>query len=690
MKWLTAIAAFVAVSLAGVDATQSPSDVLTQVDPAAARALLEGFERSESRPSRFGSIQTFLDSLDKAAPSWIAEAPEGTRERRRHLVALLVLETARDRTSGADVGALVGWGCDFLRRGEPSDFERTWMLASLAIYQESRPSGPRGHTRHARSRFPADPRLLLAEIAGWPEAFVVTNRPGADPSRLARGLEDGRVGGSPTPRGLKQIRETRDELTKLANDPTVGAEARARLGLLLFHLNELPASAEHSASAERASDAALRHFSSLNAGLALDALNRSNDAIAAYRRATVAVPGARSSALALAAALFVRGERDEAASLVDDFLSRSPMVLDPWHRLPLGRYRFSALADELRRMVGLPAAVTAPTQPISSVARPRPPASTAGAATPVESPSLGSGRLTFRGGAATGVVVDVSVMDGRRPVLGLTPRDFEVLDDGVPQRVNTTGVAAVPIDVTLVVDTAQESYAFKGQDYRNDAEQGVRDIPGIIKLLRPADRLRVLNVNNDVSEAFALQTVDSSGTRVDLQWSTNIAGALFDGVATALLRPTPSDRRHLVVIFTDGVDSSSVVTAARLRAIAAQVDPLIQLARRFTADELFRQKDPRATAWLERRFLWPPEPTLIEDIVRSADGEVRHAQPGESMVTDVGRVIDRFRQSYLLYFEPTGVPPSGWHALTVRVKKPGRFDVKARRGYYAGPPKAKM
>ena len=44
------------------------------------------------------------------------------------------------------------------------------------------------------------------------------------------------------------------------------------------------------------------------------------------------------------------------------------------------------------------------------------------------------------------------------------------------------------------------------------------------------------------------------------------------------------------------------------------------------------------------------------------------------------RILDEFRQRYLVSFSPAGVPADGWHALTVRVK--GRtVDVRARTGY---------
>jgi VWFA-related protein len=47
------------------------------------------------------------------------------------------------------------------------------------------------------------------------------------------------------------------------------------------------------------------------------------------------------------------------------------------------------------------------------------------------------------------------------------------------------------------------------------------------------------------------------------------------------------------------------------------------------------------------------------------------------------RILEEFRQRYLVSYIPRGVPKDGWHRLDVRVK--GRkATVKARPGYLAG------
>ena len=47
------------------------------------------------------------------------------------------------------------------------------------------------------------------------------------------------------------------------------------------------------------------------------------------------------------------------------------------------------------------------------------------------------------------------------------------------------------------------------------------------------------------------------------------------------------------------------------------------------------------------------------------------------------KILDEFRQRYLISYSPTGVSKNGWHRLDVRVKG-RRVTVKSRAGYQAG------
>ena len=127
-------------------------------------------------------------------------------------------------------------------------------------------------------------------IAGRPETFLASSRPGADPSRLARGQDAGLI----EPLGMRSTREvleTRAELDQLARIPTSAPRPSPGWACSSFTSTTCRgASRGCTTGAERLADPALRHFTWLNAGLALDAANRRPEAIEAYRRATEIFP----------------------------------------------------------------------------------------------------------------------------------------------------------------------------------------------------------------------------------------------------------------------------------------------------------------------------------------------------------------------------------------------------------------
>ena len=56
--------------------------------------------------------------------------------------------------------------------------------------------------------------------------------------------------------------------------------------------------------------------------------------------------------------------------------------------------------------------------------------------------------------AAHGVSIDVAVFDGKNVVTSLTAADFQVIDNGVEQKVESVDLNRLPIDLKLVFDTS--------------------------------------------------------------------------------------------------------------------------------------------------------------------------------------------------------------------------------------------
>jgi hypothetical protein len=135
-------------------------------------------------------------------------------------------------------------------------------------------------------------------------------------------------------------------------------------------------------------------------------------------------------------------------------------------------------------------------------------------------------------------------------------------------------------------------------------------------------------------------------------------------------------RRRLILLFSDGQDSSSIIDADTLLDVARRSTPTVGIILGSPNPErpasLLRQSSARAGATVG---------ALSERIAGETGGIVATVKPGENLTSRFRRMLDEFRSSYVLYFTPKGVERAGAHTLEVRLKR-GGADVRARRGYF--------
>jgi VWFA-related protein len=304
--------------------------------------------------------------------------------------------------------------------------------------------------------------------------------------------------------------------------------------------------------------------------------------------------------------------------------------------------------------------------------------------------------MQFRA-STSAVAVDVSVQDGRRAVLGLTADDFELLDNGVPQKIAAAALEHVPLDVTLVVDTSGSLAGPALQQFK-------RDIGTIATLLGADDRLRMVTFATRAAEAFGWRPGSDAPDVVQLP--AGGATALYQALAAVLLRRPDPGRRQLIVAMSDGVDNVSLLDAPDVLAIAKRADALMHIVLRSQARSAsFSFGQPfdmgkispsapsassvgAATPASHRTWGWVPytgegQTSVLRDAAEATGGRLRTAAPATSLADAFKTALDEFRTSYVLWFTPEGVDPTGWHTLEVKVRQ-GRHDVRARTGYQAG------
>jgi VWFA-related protein len=252
------------------------------------------------------------------------------------------------------------------------------------------------------------------------------------------------------------------------------------------------------------------------------------------------------------------------------------------------------------------------------------------------------------------VRVDALVSDRGSVITGLTAGDFEVRDNGVVQTVDLVSFQQIPLNVILAFDV---SASVSGERLKHLQDAG----RALLTRLTEQDRAALLTFSQVVTLREGI-TGDLDGVRTALE-EVEPEGdtALVDGSYAALTLDPADGGRTLLIVFSDGLDTASWLTPERVLDSAKRFDVVVYGV---------------ATGREE-------ESKFLDDVSELTGGAVLRIESTKDLSATFPRILDEFRQRYLISYSPQGVAKDGWHRLEVRVK--GRkASVKARSGYQAG------
>ncbi len=290
------------------------------------------------------------------------------------------------------------------------------------------------------------------------------------------------------------------------------------------------------------------------------------------------------------------------------------------------------------------------------------------------------------------VDLDVFVTSQGRAVTGLGAGDFDVRDNGVPQAPSLVDLRSVGLTATLVFDT---SGSVAGEKLSRLRAAGHAFIDG----LGEPDSASLLTFSEEVLLPVAATRDRAALHRALDRIGARGATAVRDALYVALRQPREGGR-PMVVLFTDGEDVASWLTADDVVAAARQSDALVNVvASAERRDALAEYRPTVRQPDLVRQGQGLP-PTASLGRVSRDDEESAHIRflrqvaqtTGGALWTaassDLPRVfrgiLEATRTCYVLSYEPRGVPRTGRHRLKVSVKG-RRVDVRARTEYVVPP-----
>jgi len=270
------------------------------------------------------------------------------------------------------------------------------------------------------------------------------------------------------------------------------------------------------------------------------------------------------------------------------------------------------------------------------------------------SPGIAGQQDTTFASKAAPVRVDVLVTDNGAAVTGLTAADFEVTDSGVVQQIDLIEFGKLPLNVILALDMSASTTGERLLHMRLAAR-------AVLGGLGSADRAALLTFSDGIELAHAL-SADVAAVRAALDKVQPAGGtALVDGAYSALMLAGRDAGRDLVVVFSDGRDTASILPAERV----------LESARRSDAVVYGVTAGSSGTVGFVSSL---SEQTGGQSLEISSTMDLQKAFVG---------ILDEFRRRYVLSFTPRGVSATGWHRLQVRVKG-RRPAITARQGYMAG------
>ncbi|RPJ70689.1 MAG: VWA domain-containing protein [Acidobacteria bacterium] len=278
-------------------------------------------------------------------------------------------------------------------------------------------------------------------------------------------------------------------------------------------------------------------------------------------------------------------------------------------------------------------------------------------------PLAGSGQQapTFRAGTKV-VPLYVTVTDGiGRLVPDLEREDFEIYDNDKAQPLSVFTNEVLPVTVVVMLDTSGSMTA-NIDLVKAGAEQF------FLRLL-PRDRAQLGAFNDKIQLVTGLtgdrDELASALRDVDFGYPTR----LYDAVATGLDRLEGIEGRRVVLVFTDGDDTSSKISQGKV----------LERAR---AEEVMVYAIGLQSDYFDgvRRVRTRPDRGL-KKLAEETGGGYFELDKKDQLTTTFTRVSDELHSQYLIGFSPEA-RDGKVHKLEVRLKQPG-MKARARRSYVA-------
>ena len=296
---------------------------------------------------------------------------------------------------------------------------------------------------------------------------------------------------------------------------------------------------------------------------------------------------------------------------------------------------------------------------------------TPSAAKSQDAASQPGGKPTFR--SAVDLVSVAAVVRDRhgRFARNLKKDDF-IIHEGASRRevLDFRTDENAPVRVALLFDV---SGSMRIASHLEDARQAARYVLSSLRLDRDADEAAVFSfdMNLQMQQPFTTDAgaIENALSRVQPYGQTSLYDAIAQ-TAQHVAETRPGDRhRRAVVVFTDGVDTSSLMTPEQVSAAASEIDVPVYVVT--VVSQSMHEDVP----------LRAEQDSPLGTLARWTGGNLFMTSAPAHQSLAGRQIVDELRHQYLLAFAASNA--KGWRPLEVKTKDKD-LTVRARSGYAAG------
>ncbi len=294
------------------------------------------------------------------------------------------------------------------------------------------------------------------------------------------------------------------------------------------------------------------------------------------------------------------------------------------------------------------------------------------------------------------VTVDIAVMDNKGQFIpGIPPGNFQILEDGVPQKMVSIGQTQAPATVALLIE-----FSNRWQQYWSETwYQTLTATYGFVETLRPEDWVAVIayDLRPEILADFTQDRREINNALQRLRIAAYRESNLFDALTDTVQRMSEIEGRKCVVLLSSGEDTFSRLNFGQARRIVQEAGVTVHAIG--LGQMLKEMLDSYGMVGGATRIGWLQADNQLRTFTKETGGFSFFPRFYGQFPTIFQSLNYLMRNQYTAVYEPSNTKRDGtFRKITVRLVDPAtnkelritgnknkriKYEIIARRGYTA-------